>query len=137
MSVKINSVFASLPEEIKRIIYDYYDSKWYLYKYNPLRHSVLKKLCNNLRLFVPYWYRKNAPITSILCLDQKDFEHVKQKHSITGKSGEIIVSSECDNCEQTKSSRLILMYIKPDALVNYGGLYCDTCVDLQNRSSLN
>jgi hypothetical protein len=114
-SLQLSSIFAYLPEEVKIIIYEY----------DPNRRNMLNQLCNEIRFFVPYWFNKKGNVYTNRYMDIESRLCIFNKNNC---SSEMKLAFMCDNCPAIKCPKLILLYIRPVCLVDYGGLYCDTCL---------
>ena len=90
-------------------------------EYDPERRLVLDKLCNMLRLYVPYWYFKKGYWTRSM---HYDLSMSRVKENIM-RSLEAV--SECCFCDELKSSGMILEYLGSRRYSNGCGLYCDIC----------
>lgn len=124
-AVQLISLFKDLPTELKEIIYEY----------DPNRRVILNQVCNEFRLQFPLWVRKLGNIFARLFLDIDSRRYILTKHNAMF---ELRVSSECDNCYCNKSPKMILLYTKPGRyLEDYGGLFCNDCLELQNRNKIH
>lgn len=119
-SIQIIPLFKYLPDVLKELIYEY----------DPNRRVLLNKICNEYRLFFPFWVRTTGDIGLRLFLNDDIKRYIFTKYTTMV---ELCLSSGCDNCYCIKTSRMILRYIEKNCFENYGGLYCDKCLELQNR----
>jgi len=117
MTIILFNFFSLLPEEIQRIILEF----------NPHR----RLLCNEMRLFTPYWFARKGLYTQRFFMSPEDAQLIKNKLECVYN---ISLAGSCDNCNKLKTPRLMLEYIAPSNDENWGGLFCETCLNAVIKS---
>jgi len=110
-----------MSEFLKKIQQLPVDIQLLICEYDPERRLVLDKLCNMLRLYVPFWYFKKGYWTRSM---HYDLSMSRVKENIM-RSLEAV--SECCLCDKLKSSGMILEYLGRQRYYNGCGLYCNKC----------
>lgn len=112
-----------MSEFLKKIAQLPLDIQLSIFEYDPNRRIVLDKLCNMLRLYVPFWYFTKGSWTTMLHYDRSVI------HEKDNTIRYIQAVSECCLCNKLKSSTMILEYLGNGRYYNGCGLYCDVCLN--------